>query len=83
MLDSKGAAGQMANKVLCLSGNILEHLESLFLYLWNIPECNQMCVSKETNLRYGTKAVIIMKTLPTHILPTSIHGIIIPPDTLA
>lgn len=24
-----------------------------------------------------------MKTLPTHILPTSIHGIIIPPDTLA
>ena len=42
-----------------------------------------MCVSKETNPWYGTKAVITIKTSPPHDLSTSIHDITIPPDTLA
>lgn len=30
ILNCKGATGQMANKVLCLSGNNLEHLAACF-----------------------------------------------------
>lgn len=44
MLDSKGAAGQMANKVLCLSGNILEHLAACF-YICGIFQNAIKCVS--------------------------------------
>ena len=55
----------------------------MFLYLWDVTECNQLCVSKETNPWYGTKAVITMKPFPPHVLPTSIHDISIPPNTLA
>lgn len=48
MLQGKRAAGHMTNKELCMSGNILEYY-CLFLYLWDVPECNQMCTSKKTN----------------------------------
>ena len=82
VLEGKGAAGQMVNKVLCLSENILEHLAACF-YICGIFQKAIKCVPPKRQIfGYSTKTATAVKTLPPQVLPTSAHGITIPPDTL-
>lgn len=75
----------MANKLLCLSGNILEHSAACFSYLDMFQKAIKFVPPKRQIFGYSTKPVTTMKkkTLLLHVIPTSIHGITIPPDTLA
>lgn len=72
----------MANKELCMSGNILEH-QLLVFYICGMFQNAIKCVPPKRQIfGYGTKTVTTMKILPPRVLPTSVSGIIIPPEAL-
>lgn len=79
-LGDERAAGQMANKVFCLSGNISEDSAACFSVWGYFRMKSNVCLQRDDS-GCDIKTGSTMKTLPPHVFPSA-HATSIPPDTL-